>query len=71
MKGSKLFDPSELSFNEWREFMALFIKTNGSSGAAWDLMTCLRGPDSPSERGDMSSEEAATAYAGRRARKGE
>jgi len=35
----------------------------------WDLITCLRGPDSPSERSNMTSEEHAAAYSGRRKRK--
>lgn len=35
----------------------------------WDIITASRGPDAPSERGDMSGEESTKAYAARRARK--
>lgn len=35
----------------------------------WDLMTCLRGPDSPSERPDQGGEENSRAYQARRTRK--
>lgn len=38
-------------------------------GGLWDVITCLRGPDSPSERPNMGAEEAAAAYKARRARK--
>ena len=59
----------ELSFHEWRLFMQEFMSRNPSSGLAWDLMGCVRGPDSPSERPDMSPSESSRAYAGRRDRK--
>lgn len=35
----------------------------------WDILTCLRGPDSPSERGDGSGSANASAYKARRERK--
>lgn len=37
--------------------------------ALWDILTALRGPDSPSERPDMSPSEASNAYRARRLRK--
>ncbi len=36
------------------------------SGRLWDLLTALRGPDNPSETGNMSPEAARIAYKGRR-----
>lgn len=60
---------SKASFDELRTFMGQVIRYNPSSGKLWDLITCLRGPDSPSERPDMSAEESSKAYAGRRERK--
>src|SRR3990167_1611393 len=60
---------SELSFTDWRRFMSEYLSTNSHSDKAWDILSCVRGPDSPSERPDMSSEENDTAYNGRRARK--
>lgn len=35
----------------------------------WNVITCLRGPDSPSERDNMDGLEATVAYRARRARK--
>src|SRR3990167_7388994 len=63
------YDPKTMSFADWRKFMGVFLRHNSAASLAWDLMTCLRGPDSPSERGGMSSAEAAAAYQGRRERK--
>lgn len=37
----------------------------------WDILTGLRGPDSPSERPNMSSSESSAAYSARRKRKRE
>lgn len=68
-EGSKLYNPSTISFQEWQEFMATFLSSNSASGRAWDVITCQRGPDFPSERPDMSGEEHRKAYAGRRERK--
>ena|SRR5688572_29832576 len=61
---------SELGFKQWRQFMQEFM-SSGKNGAnkAWDLMSCVRGPDSPSETDAMSSEEHQKAYRGRRLRK--
>ena len=60
---------SELTLTEWREFMAEFLRKNPNSGNAWDLMACVRGPDYPSERPDMTPSESSRAYNGRRERK--
>ena len=59
----------DLTFDQWRAMMAEFIRSNTNAEAAWDLMTALRGPDSPSERPDMSPKEASKAYTRRRERK--
>ncbi len=37
--------------------------------AVWDVLTALRGPDTPSERDDMAWDERQAAYAARRERK--
>lgn len=59
----------DLTLKQWREFMAEFMSKNPHSQEAWDIMGCVRGPDFPSERPDMSSTEQAKAYQGRRHRK--
>ena len=58
-----------MTFKEWQEFMAEFLRYNDSASKAWDVITCQRGPDSPSERPDMGPAESAKAYKGRRERK--
>ena len=60
---------SEMKFKEWRRFMQEFLSTNESAHKAWDLMSCIRGPDTPSERPDMDPTERDTTYRGRRERK--
>src|SRR3990167_6500200 len=60
---------AQLSLDDWRRFMAAFLRYNPHAGEAWDVLTCLRGPDSPSERPDMTANESAVAYTGRRKRK--
>ena len=59
--------------DEMRTLIGKFLSTAPGYEASrlWDIITCQRGPDSPSERGDMSPTEASQAYAGRRARKRE
>lgn len=57
------------TFEEIREVIGTFLKSSGDAGRLWDLITCLRGPDFPSERGDMESDESSKAYRGRRERK--
>lgn len=60
----------ELSLDQWREFMAEFLRKNHiAAGKAWDLMSTVRGPDFPSERPDMSTDDHSMAYKGRRDRK--
>jgi hypothetical protein len=46
-----------------------FIQTQEGGDELWDILTALRGPDSPSERPDMNGDEARQAYLGRRERK--
>lgn len=57
--------------DEMRELIGNFLQTADSSEAQrlWDIITCQRGPDSPSERPDMTEAESATAYRLRRERK--
>lgn len=56
--------------DEMRKLIGEFLKEGGEEAHQfWDLITCLRGPDSPSERADMNSAESAAAYKGRRERK--
>lgn len=57
-----------MTFDEKRIQIGKWLK-EADGGRLWDLMCGLRGPDSPSERGDMSETESARAYKGRRARK--
>lgn len=59
----------QLSFVEWRRFMSEFMLKNPNAQSAWDVMGCVRGPDSPSERPDMDPTDSSNAYAGRRKRK--
>lgn len=59
----------EMTLKEWRLFMMELLRSNPNASAVWDIMTALRGPDSPSERPDMDPVEASSAYAGRRKRK--
>lgn len=65
----KQLDPSKLTLAEMQQFLGKFITQNPSGSKLWDIITCLRGPDSPSEKPSMTSEESSTAYAGRRKRK--
>jgi hypothetical protein len=62
-------DPQTASFQEVRDFLGEVIASNPNSKKVWDLMTGLRGPDSPSEVPSMSGKERADAYDARRVRK--
>jgi hypothetical protein len=55
--------------NEMRAVCQQFLKSSPQASQFWDLITCLRGPDSPSERPNMSPGESSAAYRGRRERK--
>ncbi len=60
-KVSPTLDEIRTQIGEWLK---------GSHGSdLWDLMCALRGPDTPSERGDMTSDDHSRAYKARRARK--
>lgn len=59
----------ELSLTDLREFMYFVITECPAGGKFWDVITALRGPDSPSERGDQTPSEQAMNYDRRRARK--
>lgn len=57
-----------LTFDEQRIAIGIFLKS--SHGARlWNLITALRGPDSPSEKPNMSFDEQQQAYKARRKRK--
>ena len=68
-RGATLYNPRTCSFEEWREFMRVFITHNPASSPAWDVMTALRGPDAPSERAGQPPKAYSAAYKGRRDRK--
>lgn len=57
------------NFDEMLNQLRDFLTTNPESGKLWDLLTCLRGPDSPSETPSMTSAQSSAAYAARRKRK--
>lgn len=57
-----------MTLDDMRRVIGLFLDTPAGA-QLWDLMAVVRGPDSPSERGDMSEKDHAAAYAQRRARK--
>lgn len=57
--------------DEMRKLIGTFLSTapHNERQRLWDIITCQRGPDSPSERGDMADSEASAAYRLRRERK--
>ena len=57
-----------LTFDEKRKMIGAWLQESDSA-QLWDLLCGLRGPDSPSERPNMSDVERQRAYKGRRARK--
>ena len=57
------------TFDEMRAEIGEFLAKSPESKKLWDLMTGLRGPDYPSERGDQHPELQSRAYQGRRSRK--
>ncbi len=65
--GTKV-EAKRLSFSDWRLFMYEFMSSPEAS-KAWDVLSCVRGPDSPSETSDMEDEAHEVAYRGRRNRK--
>jgi hypothetical protein len=60
---------TQLTFSQWRHFMAAVLQHSPHAHTIWDVMACVRGPDTPSERPDMSPSEHNSAYGGRRHRK--
>lgn len=66
--GTKI-QTNKLSTGMWRELMAEVLRTSPSSSQIWDLMSCIRGPDTPSERPDMTPDEYDRTYDARRKRK--
>jgi len=57
-----------MTFDEKRRQIGEWLREPGGD-KLWDLLCGLRGPDSPSERGDMGEGERQVAYSGRRKRK--
>lgn len=57
--------------DEMRALVGEFLSTapGNERQRFWDIITCQRGPDSPSERGEMADSEASAAYQLRRKRK--
>lgn len=68
---TRTIDLKSFTFNDMRLLVSDWMKVGSSSHTRswWDMITCLRGPDSPSERPDMSAQEASVAYSARRERK--
>jgi len=65
----KPIDVTKLSLDEMRQLIGQYVTQNKNGSQLWDILTALRGPDSPSERASMTSAESSAAYAGRRKRK--
>lgn len=61
--------PQPKNLEEMRETIGTFLTTNPESGMLWDLITGLRGPDTPSENPSMGGEEFGRTYQLRRERK--
>lgn len=59
----------EMTLDELRGLIGIILDSNPNSGKFWDIITCQRGPDSPSERGDLSEDKNEEAYRARRERK--
>ena len=57
------------TLTEIRAIIGDFLQTSPDAGSLWDLICCLRGPDSPSEKPNMTTEQSRVAYKGRRGRK--
>lgn len=56
--------------DEMRDLIGKFLKRGDSEAQRlWDIITCQRGPDHPSEDGTMANNEASEAYQARRKRK--
>lgn len=59
----------DMSLSVWRRLMAELMTTNPNASSMWDLMGCVRGPDTPSENPSMSPDDFNKAYKERRKRK--
>lgn len=68
-KGKRKVLVGDMTFHDWQTFMSEFMSQNPNAGKAWDVMGCVRGPDSPSEYSGMPKTEYEKAYDGRRNRK--
>ena len=64
-------DVRDLTFDEMRRIISKWFQHGKGDHRRkfWDLITGLRGPDSPSERPDMNTKAASLAYSLRRQRK--
>lgn len=63
------FGGSDAYQTRFKERLATIRQWCHEDKGLWDLLTCTRGPDSPSERGDGSGAENQSAYKARRERK--
>lgn len=62
-------EKGNIDLDEMRQIIGTFLRRSPEGSSLWDIMTALRGPDSPSEADGMTQEQYRQAYAGRRARK--
>lgn len=69
MDQQKLYNPRTISFEDFQQFMAEFLSSSSCASRAWDVITCQRGPDFPSERPNQTPQENEAAYVARRQRK--
>ena len=61
--------PKPKTCDDMRKIVAEFLKTSSGAHQFWEIITGLRGPDSPSELDNMPSDVYAKAYDARRKRK--
>lgn len=67
---ASLNPPVPQTFEEMRAVLDQFLRRpTPDASRMWDLLTGLRGPDTPSERADMDPVACETAYRARRKRK--
>jgi hypothetical protein len=69
--GAALWKPNALTLESMLEIMQSWFLSASSNEAKklWDVITCLRGPDSPSERASQETDERESNYIARRRRK--
>jgi hypothetical protein len=65
----KEIDVADVSLDDMRRFIGRYLTGGPDADKLWDIMTALRGPDSPSEDSQQDSKTYSEAYRGRRERK--